>query len=65
MPKQKPHKGLKKRVTVSAKGRVRRKMSFAGHLMSGKSGRRRQRLRKKVSLVGEFNTTALRALALA
>lgn len=62
MPKVKPHKGLKKRVRVSAKKKVRRNMSFSGHLMSKKSGDRRRRLRKKVMLVGEFNTAALRAL---
>ncbi len=64
MSKFKPHKGLKKRVTVSATGKVRRRMSFAGHLMSGKSGTRCQRLRRKVELVGRFRTSTLRALGL-
>jgi large subunit ribosomal protein L35 len=44
--KHKPHKGLRKRVKITASGKVKFKRSFAGHLMSGKSGRRRQRLRK-------------------
>ena len=46
MPKMKPHKGLKKRVKVTARGKVKRRKSFHGHLLSGKSGRRKQRLRK-------------------
>lgn len=62
MPKFKPHKGLKKRVRVSANGKVRRQMSFAGHLMSAKSGRRRQALRKKAALVGAYAKSVRRAL---
>ncbi|MBN1765835.1 MAG: 50S ribosomal protein L35 [Sedimentisphaerales bacterium] len=46
MHKQKTHKGLKKRVTVTARGKIKRKRSFAGHLMSGKSGNRCRSLRK-------------------
>ena len=45
MPKQKTHKGLKKRVKISATGKVMRKRSFSGHLMSGKSGNRCRSLR--------------------
>lgn len=44
MPKIKTHKGLKKRVKVTASGKVKRKKSFAGHLMSSKSGKRKRRL---------------------
>ncbi len=62
MPKFKPHKGLKKRVTVSAKKKVRFKKSFAGHLMSGTPGRHCQRLRKKNDFKGRLNDSALRAL---
>jgi large subunit ribosomal protein L35 len=51
MPKMKPHKGLKKRVKVTARGKVLRKKSFHGHLLSGKSGRRKQRLRKSTVMV--------------
>jgi large subunit ribosomal protein L35 len=45
--KAKPHKGLRKRVKITARGKVKFKRANAGHLMSGKSGRRKQRLRKK------------------
>ena len=44
MPKQKTHKGLSKRVKVSAKGKVKRKKAGAGHLMSSKNAKRRRRI---------------------
>ncbi|MFQ5501657.1 MAG: 50S ribosomal protein L35 [Phycisphaerae bacterium] len=50
MPKMKRHKGLAKRIKVSAKGKVRYNSSGAGHLMSGKSASRRRRMRKHVVL---------------
>ena len=62
MPKAKPHKGLLKRVKVSARGKVMRHKSCAGHLMSGKSGRRCQRLRRKSALVGKMADNVLRAI---
>jgi len=52
MAKPKTHKGLKKRVRVTASGKVKHKPAFAGHLMSGKSGRRCRRLRKASVLHG-------------
>lgn len=64
MPKMKPHKGLKSRVTVSANGKVRHKNSGGGHLLSGKPGTRRQKFRKKAAFKGKFNKNALRALCL-
>lgn len=45
MPKMKSHKGLRKRFRVSAKGKLKYKRANAGHLMSGKSGARRRKLR--------------------
>ena len=46
MPKQKTHKGLKKRVKVTASGKIKCKRSGGGHLMSGKSAQRRRKIRK-------------------
>lgn len=43
MPKQKTHKGLAKRVKITATGKVRRMHSFGGHLMSTKNAKRRRR----------------------
>jgi large subunit ribosomal protein L35 len=46
MPKQKSHKGIKKRMRLTRTGKIVRKHANAGHLMSGKSGQRRRRLRR-------------------
>ncbi len=45
MPKHKTHKGLKKRVKVTAKGKVKRSKAFASHLLAHKSAKRKRRLR--------------------
>ncbi len=52
MPKQKTHKGLKKRVRVTATGKVKHKRSCGGHLMSGKSGKRRRRVNSSAVMTG-------------
>ena len=44
MPKQKSHKGLSKRIKVIATGKVKRKHTGGGHLMSGKNAKRRRRV---------------------
>jgi large subunit ribosomal protein L35 len=62
MPKQKPHKGLGKRVKVTARGKVVFKKAFAGHLMSGKSGRRKQWLRRRVTLTSKLADKIRQAL---
>jgi large subunit ribosomal protein L35 len=45
MPKMKTHKGLKKRVKVTATGKLKRHHSGASHLLAGKSAKRRRALR--------------------
>ncbi len=62
MHKQKPHNGLRKRVKLSANGKPRFKKPFTGHLMSGKTGRRRQRLRRAGLLTGKLADNVRRAL---
>jgi len=52
MPKQKTHKGLKKRVRVTASGKIKRGRSGAGHLMSGKNAKRRRRLSSSAVMDG-------------
>ncbi len=47
MPKVKTHKGVSKRMKVRPSGKVSYKKSGAGHLMSGKSGKRCRRLRQE------------------
>ena len=44
MSKQKTHKGLSKRVKVTASGKVRSKRSCGGHLMGTKNAKRRRRI---------------------
>jgi large subunit ribosomal protein L35 len=44
MPKQKTHKGLSKRVKVTATGKIKHKRSGAGHLMSKKNAKHRNRV---------------------
>lgn len=62
MPKQKTHKGISKRVKITAKGKVRHKSAFAGHLMSSKSGNRRRSLRKPSFIVGALAKNIKRML---
>ena len=46
MPKQKTHKGMKKRYKLTASGKVKHRKAFRGHLLSGKSGNRKRHLRQ-------------------
>ncbi len=64
MHKSKPNKGLLKRVTVSANGKVRYKRIGGNHLMSGKSGDSVRSIRKKNTVTGKLNTNYLRGLRL-
>jgi len=47
MPKLKTHKGLAKRMRKTRNGKIVRNQANCGHLMSGKSGQRKRRLRRK------------------
>ena len=62
MPKMKTHKGLKKRVRVTARGKIKFKKKNSGHLMSGKSGDRCRKLRKPATLRGVARLKFLEAL---
>lgn len=46
MPKMKTHKGLTKRVKVTASGKVTYKRATGNHLMSSKSGNQIRKLRR-------------------
>ncbi len=48
--KMKSHKGARKRLKVTASGKVRYRRSFSGHLMSSKTGDRKRKLRKPAYL---------------
>ncbi len=44
MPKQKTHKGLAKRVKITARGKVKHHRAGAGHLMRSKNAKRRRKV---------------------
>ncbi|WP_339733893.1 50S ribosomal protein L35 [uncultured Gimesia sp.] len=45
MPKQKTHKGLKKRFKITASGKAKHRKASRGHILSKKSPKRKMRLR--------------------
>ena len=46
MPKLKTHRGMAKRVKLTAHGRVKRARAFHSHLLSSKSPKRKRNLSK-------------------
>jgi len=48
MPKQKTHKGAKKRITLTGKGKLRRGAVGGGHLLEKKSQARKRNYSKKI-----------------
>lgn len=50
--KGKTHKGLAKRVKISAKGKVRHKRAGGSHLMSSMSPKRRRKMHRKGEITG-------------
>ncbi len=62
MPKLKTHKGLKKRIKVGARGKIKRSKAGKGHLLSGKTGRRKEHLGKKAGVSPAFTKIMKRAL---
>ena len=62
MPKQKTHKGLAKRVKVTASGKIKHKKAGTGHLMSHKSGNRCRSLGHATGLTSTMTRKTLTAL---
>ncbi len=62
MPKQKTHKGLKKRVKITASGKVKRGRTGGGHLMSSKNAKRRRRIASPTTMTTTSARTARTAL---
>ena len=52
MGKMKTHKGLAKRVKVTASGKIKRRRSGSSHLMRSKNAKRRTRLGSPAYLTG-------------
>jgi len=59
MPKQKTHKGLSKRVKVTANGKIKHHRSGDGHLMSSKNAKRRRRVSSMSIVTSKMAKTAL------
>ena len=52
MPKNKPHKGLLKRVRVTKTGKIKLQRAYGRHLRSHKSGQRTRKYRQPKYAVG-------------
>lgn len=52
MPKQKTHKGMKKRFKITASGKATKRSAFRGHILSKKSGKRKRHLRENEIVTG-------------
>jgi len=61
MSKLKPNKGLKKRVRLTAKGKVKISRAFGGHLRSHKDGKMVRSYRKR-KLVGSADLKRISAM---
>ena len=62
MPKMKTNKSVAKRIKVTARGKLMRHRTGAGHLKSRKSPKRLRRFRKATPLFSGFTKHALRLL---
>jgi large subunit ribosomal protein L35 len=52
MPKQKTHKGMKKRYKVTASGKIKHRKRGRGHILSSKSPKRKRHLRRDAVVGG-------------
>lgn len=52
MPKQKTHKGMKKRFKMTASGKAKHRTANRGHILGKKSGERKRRLRSDSVVTG-------------
>lgn len=59
MPKQKTHKGMKKRFKVTGTGKVRHKSAYRGHKLSSKSAKRKRHLRQDNVLGNALQTASI------
>ena len=61
MPKQKTHSGLKKRIKVSASGKIKRCHAYTGHLKTNKTHKQNKNLSKS-GLVHETDIKRIKPL---
>jgi large subunit ribosomal protein L35 len=63
MPKQKTHKGVKKRFRVTAKGKVKHRQAGTSHLAARMTHKRKRMLRGTKVLAPEFTKQIVEVLA--
>jgi large subunit ribosomal protein L35 len=61
MAKNKTHKGSKKRMKITATGKLMRRRAFGSHLLTKKSANRKRKFRKTVEVETQ-DTSRLRGL---
>jgi len=61
MPKLKTHRGAAKRFKKTARGKIKKASAYKSHLLTGKSSRRRRRLRRG-GLVDKTNLDTVKKL---
>lgn len=61
MAKNKTHKGTKKRIKLSATGKLTHRRAFGSHLLTKKSANRKRKLRKQTGVFAN-DTNRLRGL---
>jgi large subunit ribosomal protein L35 len=62
VPKLKTNKSVQKRFKLTKKGKVRRNRAYSQHLLSGKSAKRKRKLRQPGLVVGRQARTVKRLL---
>ncbi|MCH8828583.1 MAG: 50S ribosomal protein L35 [Planctomycetes bacterium] len=62
MPKQKTHKGMKKRFKLTASGKPKHRKAFRGHKLSHKGAKRVRQLRQDGTIAGKEAATIRKAL---
>ncbi|MEO2016439.1 MAG: 50S ribosomal protein L35 [Fuerstiella sp.] len=62
MPKQKTHKGMKRRFKITASGKAKHRSAFRGHLLSGKPAKRKRNLRNSGIATGKDAKNIIEAL---
>jgi large subunit ribosomal protein L35 len=62
MPKNKTHKGAKKRFKVTATGKVLRKKAGRRHLLSHKTGKHKRRLRGPAQITNNVAVRMIEAM---
>jgi len=63
MPKQKTHKGVKKRFRVTANGKVKHRQAGTSHLAARKTHKRKRMLRGTTTLSEQFTEQIITVLA--